>query len=177
VSSVITAISLPIDWESFELPRTFSVSGVVVMSGPRGWSWSELAPDLDVSIAPGRHAAPIPGFQLDHIVLLVPDLDRAAAGMAARDFRPLKRVIVRDRSTAFFLAGTLLEVIEEPTVDRPSLWGLALQTAEPLGSLVERWRALGHDVSDPRPAYQQGSQIVTVRGAGAGLAVMSLRKG
>lgn len=172
---VITAVRLPIDWVSFDLPASLLVSGVVVGSGRRGWAWRGVAPDLGVPPAPLGEGVPVPGLALDHIVVVVPDLDRAVRGMAAADIGPRRRAIVKERPTAFFLVGILLEVVEEPTVDTALLWGLSLETEEPLAAVVERWRAAGHDVSEPRPAYQPGRSIITVRDAGAGLAVMSPR--
>jgi len=171
----LTAVHLPIDWESFGLPRRLRAGGVVIARGERGWAWDGPAPDLGFRIVPVEEAEPVPGWGLDHVVALVPDLDDTKAAMARSGLEPRRRVIVRDRPTAFFLAGTLLEVIQEPTVDRPLLWGIALDTEEPLEEVAERWRTFGHDVSDPRPAYQQGRSIISVRDAGAGLAVMSQR--
>jgi hypothetical protein len=171
----LTSIRLPIDWSAFGLPGAFIAGGVTVTSGPRGWAWDAPPPDLDVASVPARGGTTAPGFGLDHVVLLVPDLDVVVARCAAVDLHPRKLVIVRERPTGFFLVGTLLEVVEEPSVDRSLLWGLCLETTRDLGALADDWRARGHDVGEPHPAYQEGRSIVTVRDAGAGLAVMSAR--
>ncbi len=73
---------------------------------------------------------------------------------------------------AFYRVGTILEVIESP-VRNPSLYGIALVTAEPLETAALRLRALGNDVGDPHDAIQPGRRIMTVRGFEAGLALMS----
>ena len=79
---------------------------------------------------------------------------------------------VRGRPAAFFRVGPILEVIESP-VRRAALYGVVLTTEEPLESVVLRWRSMGRDVTDPKPAIQPGRRIFTVRATAAGLAVMS----
>ena len=172
----IIGIRLPIDWHAFGLPDSFVVSGVVVGSGARGWAWKDRTPGLGVESVAVDDGESVPGWGLDHVVVLVPDLDDAIEVMAAASATPRKRVIVRERPTAFFLVGPLLEMIGEPSVDRALLWGIALETEAPLAAVAEAWRASGFDVSDPRPAYQEGRSIITVRDAGAGLAVMTQRE-
>jgi len=171
----LTCVRLPIDWAAFGLPTSFLAGGVTVTTGSRGWAWDGTPPDLGVPLVPVAGGSPAAGIGLDHVVLLVPDLDVVVARCIAADLHPRKLVIVRDRPTAFFLVGTLLEVIEESSVDRSVLWGLCLETTGDLAALAEDWRRRGHDVGDPHPAYQEGRSIVTVRDAGAGLAVMSAR--
>jgi hypothetical protein len=172
----ITVVRLPIDWESFGLPASFTASGVLLTSGPRAWAWEGVAPRLHIRAAPDGDGTVVPGWGLDHVVVLVPDLKGAVEVMTAAGLEPRKRMLVRERPTAFFLAGVLIEVIEETTVDGALLWGLALETSEPLESVANRWAAAGHEVTGPRPAYQRGRSILTVRDAGAGLAVMTLRE-
>jgi len=171
----LTCVRLPIDWTRFGLPAAFVASGVTVTTGPRGWAWDEAPPDLGVPTVLEAGGTPAQGIGLDHVVLLVPDLDVVVARWVAADLHPRKLVIVRERPTAFFVVGTLLEVIEESSVDRPLLWGICLETTGDLAALASRWRSAGHDVGDPHPAYQEGRSIMTVRDAGAGLAVMTAR--
>ncbi len=171
----LTCVRLPIEWTSFGLPTSFLAGGVAITTGPRGWAWTGPTPDLGVAAVPVAGGSPVAGLGLDHVVLLVPDLDALVDRCTAAGLHPRKRVIVRDRPTAFYLVGTLLEVVEERSVDRPLLWGVCLETDDDLGALADRWRSLGHDVGDPHPAYQEGRSIVSVRDAGAGLAVMSAR--
>ena len=175
-SMKITAVRFPIDWGSFGLPASFLASGVSISTGPRGWAWDGDPPDVGVPLVAPVEARSVSGLGLDHVVLLVPDLDGLIDSMARAGIEPRKRVIVKERPTAFFLVGALLEVIEEESVDQSLLWGLSLETSESLDAVVDRWREAGHDVTDPHPAYQEGREIITVRDAGAGLAVMTARE-
>jgi hypothetical protein len=68
--------------------------------------------------------------------------------------------------------GPLLEVIESP-VRAPAVYGVALVTDEPLEVVALRWRSMGREVTDPKPAIQPGRRIMTVQSVEAGLAVMS----
>jgi hypothetical protein len=79
---------------------------------------------------------------------------------------------VGGRPAAFFRVGTLLELIESPA-RAPVIYGVALTTADSLEAVALRWRSLGHDVGDPKPAVQPGRRIMTVRAIEIGLAVMS----
>jgi hypothetical protein len=112
------------------------------------------------------------GWDLDHVVLMVPDLEQAVAKLGDIGVSPRLRMQVRGRPAAFFRVGPLLEVIESP-VRAPALYGVALVTEEPLEVVALRWRSRGRDVSDPRPAIQPGRRIISVRDTEAGLAVMS----
>ncbi len=113
-----------------------------------------------------------PGWDLDHVVLLVGDLDEVVVALAEVGRAPRLRMEVMGRPTAFFRVGTLLEVIQSP-VRSPALSGVALVTKEPLEVVALRWRATGLEVTDPRPAIQPGRRIFTVGALEAGLAVMS----
>ena len=154
-----------------------------------GWSLRDLAgDDLDGlptrrSESPRRDAAdPHPNgvTALDHVVAFSPDLDRtvAALGAAGLDLRR-----VRDEPTpagaprqAFFRVGeAILEVIQapdgSPVMDDPGgpagFWGLAFLVDD-----IEAAVATFADgqVSEPRPAVQEGRRIATLR-RDAGLAV------
>jgi hypothetical protein len=172
---MLTTLRLPVDWNGLGFPDPFSVGRVTVASGNRGWAWTGAVPDLGVSEVPNVTGAAVPGWGVDHIVLLVPDLDDTVAVIETAAHPVRKRVEVKGRRTAFFLVGPLLEVIEESSVDRPLLWGIALETATPLSDLAARWRSTGHEVTDPRPAFQEGREIITVGSIKAGVAVMTPR--
>jgi len=173
--SLLTTVRLPVDWNELGFPETFVTGGVTIASGSRGWSWSGGAPEIEVPVIRPLTGLAAPNWGIDHVVLLVPDLDPAVDSIAAAGHSVRRRVEIRGRRTAFFVVGTLLEVVEEASVDRPLLWGIALESATPLADLADAWRAGGHHVTGPRPAFQHGREIITLPDAGAGVAVMSPR--
>jgi hypothetical protein len=169
--AILTSIQLPIQWEQFGFPGTLQTGPTTLRSGDPAWSWDIPAPDLGIpSVEPtlGEECA---GWDIDHAVLLVPDLDIAITTLQPAA-APRLRTTVKDRPTAFLRVGPLLEVIESP-VRAPALFGIALVTTHSLTTTVLEWRSRGLDISDPQPAMQAGRRIFTVRGLDAGLAVMS----
>ena len=70
-----------------------------------------------VSLEPGT---PLPGWGLDHVAMLVPDLDAAVERLSSLGVEPRLRLVIKDRPTAFFRVGPVLEVIESP-VRAPAL--------------------------------------------------------
>src|SRR3972149_10656492 len=66
----IIGIRLPIDWHAFGLPDSFVVSGVVVGSGARGWAWKDRTPGLGVESVAVDDGESVPGWGLDHVVVL-----------------------------------------------------------------------------------------------------------
>lgn len=175
---MITAVRLPIDWSSLGFPDAWRAGAVHLSTGPRAWAWDGAMPPLEVRDAgvPGEAPA-VDGWGIDHVVLLLPDLEAGIDALTRTGRKPRRTTVVRGRPTAFFVVGTLLEMIQEEAADRPLLFGVALETEEPLEDVALRWRKGGFHVSDPRPAFQEGRTILTVRNAGAGLAVMSWRVG
>ena len=170
---VLTGLRLPIPWDEFDLPNPLATRTTVLSVGPVAWSWSVEPPAFGIPVAPTVVGAqPAPGWDLDHVVLLVPELDEATATLAEAGLSPRLRIDVRGRPTAFFRVGPLLEVIQSP-VRGPALYGAALVTEESLEVVALRWRSMGRDVTDPRPAMQPGRRILTVKSLEAGLAVMS----
>ena len=169
----LSAVRLPLPWDEFDLPSPLQTRTTTLVTGEHAWTWSGATPDLgipeldDVPVA--AHAE---GWDLDHVVLLVPDLDDLVASMAAIDLKPSLRMEVKGRPAAFFRVGPVLEVIESP-VRGPAIYGVALVTEEQLETLVLRWRAMGRDVGDPHPALQRARRIFTVQSVEAGLVVMS----
>lgn len=168
----LALVRLPLPWDEFDLPNPLQTRSTVLLTGDPAWRWSDGSPDLPIPECDLDTGEARDGWDLDHVVLLVPDVEATVAAMEAIGVTPRLRVDVRDRPTAFFRVGPLLEVIESP-VRQASLYGVALVTAEPLEVVVLRWRSLGREVTDPRPAIQPGRRIFTVRATAAGLAVMS----
>jgi hypothetical protein len=170
--ATMRTIRLPIQWRSFGLPSPLQTGATCLVDGLPGWAWEPAGPDLGIPTVETATGMTAPGWDLDHVVMLVPDLAAAVEEMEATLGSPRLRAAVNDRPTAFYRVGPLLEVIESP-VRAPALYGVALVTEEPLEVVTLRWRARGLDVGDPIPAVQPGRRIFTVKGTEAGLAVMS----
>ena len=170
--TAITDIRLPIDWESFGWSPTPTLDGVTLDMGDPAWSWTPAAPAFAVLTTEKKMGTPVEGFSVDHVVLLVPDLERAIAGLGRIELAPRLRMEVSGRPAAFFRVGPVLEVIEAP-VRGESLYGLALSFDGSLESLALTWKSRGLDVGTIKPAVQRGRRIMTVHGLDAGLAVMS----
>ena len=168
----LTHLRLPLPWDEFDLPNPLQTRTTVLSTGSIGWSWDGPVPAFEVEVLEPAAGTEREGWDLDHVVLLVPDLDAAIGVLAGAELSPRLRMDVRGRPTAFFRVGPLLEVIESP-VRAPAIYGAALVTDEPLEVVALRWRSMGRDVTDPRPAIQPGRRILTVRSTEAGLAVMS----
>ena len=170
--SSLVGIRLPIPWEMCGLPNPLATRSTVLTTGDPGWRWSGPPPALGVAGSDQVSGTAATGWDLDHVVVLVAELDEAVAALVEIGRPPRLRMEVKGRPTAFFRVGTLLEVIQSP-VRSAALYGVALVTEEPLEVVALRWRALGLEVTDPRPAIQPGRRIFTVGALEAGLAVMS----
>ncbi len=168
----ITALSFPIPWVEFGFPDPLQTRSTALTYGDIGWFWESATPGFPIPSCGPMTGEPVRGWDLDHVVMLVPDIDEAIATLDELDLRSRLRIDVRGRPTAFFRVGPLLEVIESP-VRAPALYGVALVTEEPLQVVALRWRSRGRDVSDPKPANQAVRRIITVRDVEAGLVVMS----
>jgi hypothetical protein len=169
---MLTTVRLPLPLRELGFPDPLQAGATALASGDPAWAWTPRAPRFavaDCAAAPGRARD---GWGLDHVVLLVRDVDAAAAEMAAAGAPARLRIAVRGRPTAFFRVGPLLEVVESP-VRNDALFGVALVTTTPLEVVALTLRSNGRDVSDPRPAIQPGRKILTVRDVEAGLAIMS----
>ena len=169
---VLTHVSLPLPWDAFGLPSPLSGRSTTLVDGAPGWRWNGTAPDLGIDVVDGAAGDPEAGWDVDHVVLLVPDMETLTSEMATIGCEPRLTMQVDGRPTTFFRVGTLLEVIESP-VRTPAIYGVALVTDEPLEVVALRWRAMGRDVTDPKAAIQPGRRIMTVRATEAGFAVMS----
>ena len=170
--ALLTGIRLPIEWVQFGFESATSLGDVVLTSGKVAWAWEEEAPDFGIASFHPPTSDEADGWGMDHVVLVVPDMDRAVDTLQATGADLRLRTVVRERPTAFFRVGTILEVIQV-NVPLPGLYGVALVTEEPLEDVAARWRGLGHDVSEPRDAIQPTRMIITVRDVEAGFAVMS----
>jgi hypothetical protein len=168
----LSVLQMPLPWDEFDLPSPLQTRSTALVEGPVGWRWEDGTPSFPIEECDAAAGIAAKGWDLDHVVLLVPDLEDAIATMGAVGESPRLRMEVRGRPTAFFRVGPLLEVIESP-VRQASLYGLALVTEESLEAIALKWRSMGRDVTDPRPAIQPGRRIMTVRATEAGLAVMS----
>ena len=167
-------VRLPVDWAALGFPPAFEAGGVCLFEGPRGLCWDGRPPDLGVrTVTAPSEPFILDGWGVDHVVVMVGDLTSAIAAMQASGHDVRRTMVVRGRQTAFFRVGPVLEIIEGTGIDCPLLYGVALWSVEPLETVRERWKAGGCNVSQPRDAVQEGQQIMTVRGFGAGLAVMS----
>lgn len=170
--ATLTTLQLPLPLDEFDLPSPLLARSTTIVNGPPAWAWSDAAPSFPVEECEAATGIAADGWDLDHVVLLVDDLDAAVAAMAEIGESPRLRLRVKDRPTAFFRVGPLLEVVESP-VRQPSLYGFALVTDEALEVVALRWRAMGRDVTEPRDALQPGRRIFTVRATETGFAVMS----
>ena len=170
--ATLRTLHLPIPWPNFGLPNPLQTGPTCLVDGLPGWAWEPAGPDLEIPAVDATNGETAPGWDLDHVVLLVPDLGAALNEMSTTLGSPRLRATVKHRPTAFYRVGPVLEVIESP-VRAPALYGVALVTAEPLEVVTMRWRAQGLDVGDTRPAMQPGRRIFIVKGTEAGLAVMS----
>ena len=168
----LTTLQLPIPWESFGLPPVLQTETTCLIDGPPAWAWDGPGPELDIPLIAEERGETAAGWSLDHVVLLVPDLNTATEEITKVAGPPRLRSLVRNRPAAFYRVGPLLEVIESP-VRSPALYGLALVTTQSLEVTVLNWRSRGLDVTSPQPAIQPGRRIFTVKGTEAGLAVMS----
>lgn len=168
----LNTIQLPIPWTTFGFPETLQTRTTCLRTGPPAWAWDSAEPQLGIPTVAVASGHAVDGWDLDHVVLLVPYIENAITDLANDLGQPRLRTKVGGRPAAFYRVGPLLEMIESP-VRTPALYGIALVTTEPLEVVTLRWRSRGLDVGDPGPAIQPGRRIFTVRGTEAGFAVMS----
>jgi hypothetical protein len=168
----IASVRLPIDWTSLGWPAEPSLAAITLSTGDPAWGWTPAAPAFGIHTLQPADGQPVEGFAVDHVVMLVPELEAAISTLSRVDLEPRLRMAVSGRPAAFFRAGTVLEVIEAP-VREASIYGLALTAHESLEVLSLAWKGRGLDVGSIKPAIQPGRRIMTVRGLDAGLAVMS----
>lgn len=170
--AVLSTVQLPLPWDEFDLPSPLQTRSTTLVEGPPAWAWTDGTPEFPIEACEAGVGHAVEGWDLDHVVLLVPDLEGAVTTMSTIGEKPRLRMPVNGRPAAFFRVGPVLEVIESP-VRQASLYGLVLTAEEPLETIALRWRAMGRDVTDPKPAIQPGRRIFTVRATESGFAVMS----
>jgi len=168
----ISGIQLPIDWTAFGWGGSPRLGEVTLTTGDPAWAWTDGAPDLAIHVIDPSRGTPIDDMIVDHLVILVPDLDGAIGLFSRAGLEPRLKMNVRDRPAAFFRAGPVIEVIESP-VRHASLYGIALATGLPLEMVSLEWRSRGLDIGKITPAIQPGRRIMTVHDLDAGLALMS----
>lgn len=125
-------------------------------------------------IAAGEH--PNGCYELDHVVIVTPSIERTSAAIADVLGLPQRRIretpTVRQAFHRFDARGCIIELVERAEAERASLWGLVVNTSD-LDGMVERAGGL---IGLPRDAVQPGRRIATVRhhaGVGCALAIMS----
>jgi hypothetical protein len=170
--STLTAIQLPIDWALFDWPGIPSLGDVALTTGDPKWSWTPSAPALPIHTMDVPEATAVVGFTIDHLVLLVPDLDDTISTFDRIGLMPRLKMQVGGRAAAFFRGGPVIEVIESP-VRQASIYGIAVTAEQSLESLSLSWKAKGLAVGSVKDAIQPGRRIMTVHNLDAGFAVMS----
>jgi hypothetical protein len=169
---MISGIRLPVRWSTIGFPAAFRAEVITITDGSPAWSWEGTIPELGIPTFRPPTADVVPGWGVDHLVLLVPTIEISVLDIERAGYRVRRRAEVRGSPVAFFRVGPVLEVIEA-AVPEPTLYGIALWTREDLSEVARRWRSTGTDLGGPRRAIQPGREILTVRGLGAGLAVMT----
>lgn len=170
--STLAALQLPIDWTLFGWPETPAIGKVTLTTGDPKWAWVPAAPAFEIHAMEVPHAVDVPGFVLDHIVLLVPDLSAAIRRFDRIGLAPRLRMVVQGRPAAFFRGGPVIEVIESP-VRQASIYGIAVAAEDSLESLALTWKAMGLSIGSVKDAVQPGRRIMAVHDLDAGFAVMS----
>ncbi|MCL1601976.1 MAG: hypothetical protein M3112_10670 [Actinomycetia bacterium] len=170
--SILTAIQLPIDWTLFAWPEVPLLGGVTLTTGDPKWAWAPSAPALPIHTMEEPEAIDVAEFTIDHVVLLVPDLDGAISSFDRIGLVPRLKMQVGGRPAAFFRGGPVIEVIESP-VRQASIYGLAVAFEQSLESLALTWKARGLSVGTVKDAIQPGRRIMTVHDLDAGFAAMS----
>ncbi len=170
--STLTAIQLPIEWSLFGWPEIPELGGIALTTGDPKWMWEPASPAFPVHTMEQPEAFAVAGFTIDHVVLLVPDLDVGIGTFDRIGLEPRLKMKVGGRPAAFFRAGPVIEVIESP-VRQASIYGIAVTTDHSLESLALAWKAKGLALGIVKDAIQPGRRIMTVHDLDAGFAVMT----
>jgi catechol 2,3-dioxygenase-like lactoylglutathione lyase family enzyme len=134
-----------------------------------------------IEIRPSRANGAEPVTQLDHVVVLTPNVDRALAIYGAKlglDLRLDRENPKWNARQLFFrVGGTVIEMgakIGVPPTDEPdSSGGLAWRVADP-DAAQARMAAAGFDVSEVRAGRKPGTKVFTVRDAPGGVPTLML---
>ena len=148
------------------------LDGVTLTTGDPKWTWNPSAPAFEIHTMPPHDGEPVDGVSVDHVVLLVPELEAATNTLGRAGLVPRLTMEVGGRPAAFFRAGPVLEVIESP-VRTASIYGIAVTTADPLETLALHWKSRSLSIGPIKKAIQPGRRIFTVHDLDAGFAVMS----
>ena len=139
-----------------------------------GWHLDESAdPPPATPTADTRHENG--ATEIDHVVLMTPDLDATVDELAGRGFEARRTRDAGGGVTQVFyrLGGPILEVIGPVAQTTPRLWGVVF-TVDDLDATYER---LGDTLlTPPKDAVQPGRRIATVKSeaqAGTAVAFMS----
>ncbi len=169
---MLIGIRFPVDLSEVGLPPVGLFGGVSVWRGSVGWQWDGDDPLLPIDLVAAPAAVEVAGWGVDHVVVTTPDLDATVTLLEAGGADLRRMGTARGRRAAFFLCGPVIEVVE---VDQPDvlLWGLALETDQPLEYIAQTWTSVGWEVSGPHKAIQAGREILSI--GPTNLAVMSRR--
>ncbi|WP_296595040.1 VOC family protein [Phenylobacterium sp.] len=138
---------------------------------------AETSPPWPLAPASG----PAPVTQLDHVVVMTPNVDRALAIYGAKlglDLRLDRENPKWNARQLFFkVGGTVIEmgarIGAAPTDEPDRSGGLAWRVAEPHAAQA-RIAAAGFDVSEVRTGRKPGTHVFTVRNAPAGVPTILL---
>ena len=75
----ITTLALPIDWTILGWPETPQLGDITLTTDDPRWAWDPAAPAFEVPTMEPVGGGLVEGFAIDHVVLMVPDLERAIA--------------------------------------------------------------------------------------------------
>ena len=154
----------------------------LAVEGLDGWSGAVDGVQVEAGTVAEPVEQPNGAFELDHVVVMTDSLERTSAAIEADLGLECRRIreteTVRQGFHRFadgVTRGCIVEVVENPRVGAPALWGLVVNVAD-LDAAVAQ---LGPDrVGDAKPAVQPGRRIATVRsGAGLGVAVALMTPG
>jgi catechol 2,3-dioxygenase-like lactoylglutathione lyase family enzyme len=112
---------------------------------------------------------------LDHVVIITPDMERAAALYGARlglDMR-LDRAVA-GRSLMFFRCGdAVVEIAHDAGAAHDALWGLSWRVAD-ADAARTRLAEAGLDVSDVRSGRKPGTRVLSVRSGTCGVPTLMI---
>ena len=121
--ALLTGIRLPIEWVQFGFESATSLGDVVLTSGKVAWAWEEEAPDFGIASFHPPTSDEADGWGMDHVVLVVPDMDRAVDTLQATGADLRLRTVVRERPDGVLSRGD--DPRSDPSeraIARP-LWG------------------------------------------------------
>ena len=118
----LTTIQLPIPWETFGLPPELQVGSTCLIDGPPAWAWDGPGPEIGIPFVATRRGDKAEGWGLDHVVVLVPDLELARRQFVAKLGAPRLNTTVNGRPTAFYRVGATARSDPVAGASPRSLW-------------------------------------------------------